>query len=127
MRVNARRFAAVYLEAALDAPESELDSIARRFVRLVTKYRSRRLLPKILTEVERRWNERHGIEAVRVTTARVVDRRIIEERLGREIELLTSVNPSLLAGAIIERGDERIDASVRGALERLGHALRRKE
>ena len=44
-------------------------------------------------------------------------------RFKREIELETSVDPELLGGVVVDTGDEVIDGSARGRLERLAHAL----
>lgn len=47
----------------------------------------------------------------------------LKRRFKREIELETSVDPELLGGVVVDTGDEVIDGSARGRLERLAHAL----
>lgn len=101
--------------------------MARRFVHALIRRRlAAAALPKILAMVERVWNERHGIVPVRMTTARAVDETLLRE-LASEAPLTTRIEPEILGGAIIERGDERIDGSVRTALARLRTELLIKE
>lgn len=47
----------------------------------------------------------------------------LEKRFGRKVHLTHGSDPSLLGGAQLSVGDERYDASVRGALARLQRSL----
>ncbi|WP_026959416.1 F0F1 ATP synthase subunit delta [Aliagarivorans taiwanensis] len=47
----------------------------------------------------------------------------LEQRLARKIELVCSVDPTLIAGVIIRAGDMVIDRSIRGQLRRLSDTL----
>ena len=47
----------------------------------------------------------------------------LKRRFGREVEIETAVDASLIGGAVIDAGDVVIDGSVRGKLERLQTAL----
>lgn len=47
----------------------------------------------------------------------------LSKRLSRQVSLNTSVDPSIMGGAIICAGDLVIDGSVRGQLDKLSHAL----
>jgi F-type H+-transporting ATPase subunit delta len=49
----------------------------------------------------------------------------LKKRLGKDVKLNVSVDPSLLGGAIIKAGDLVIDGSLRGKLERLSGVLTR--
>jgi F-type H+-transporting ATPase subunit delta len=49
----------------------------------------------------------------------------IERRAGRTIEATRRVDPSLIGGFVLEAGSLRVDASVRGRLERLRHEIKR--
>jgi F-type H+-transporting ATPase subunit delta len=52
---------------------------------------------------------------------RVVGR--IEEASGRKVQATRSVDPELIGGLVLQAGSMRLDASVRGRLERLRHEL----
>jgi F-type H+-transporting ATPase subunit delta len=47
----------------------------------------------------------------------------LAKRFGRQIELTSSIDESVIGGAIIDAGDTVIDGSVRGRLERLAQTL----
>lgn len=50
-------------------------------------------------------------------------RAALKRRFGREVELETAVDETLIGGAVIDAGDVVIDGSLRGKLSRLQSAL----
>jgi len=93
---------------------------------LVTRHRLA-LMPGILQEFERLEHEAQGVTEADVTVARPMsdsEARDVGEHLGRatggrKVNLVVHVDPSVLGGIVIRIGDQLIDASVRGRLERL--------
>jgi F-type H+-transporting ATPase subunit delta len=49
--------------------------------------------------------------------------RQIEKASGRPVDASRSVDPSLIGGIVLQAGSMRVDASVRGRLERLRRQL----
>jgi F-type H+-transporting ATPase subunit delta len=47
----------------------------------------------------------------------------IEKASGRKVRSTQKVNPDLIGGIVLQAGSMRLDASVRGRLERLRHEL----
>ena len=47
----------------------------------------------------------------------------LRKRFGRDVEIETAVDESLIGGAVIDAGDVVIDGSLKGKLERLQAAL----
>jgi len=47
----------------------------------------------------------------------------IEKAAGRKVEATQKVDPDLVGGIVLQAGSLRVDASVRGRLERLRHEL----
>jgi F-type H+-transporting ATPase subunit delta len=47
----------------------------------------------------------------------------IERASGRKVEATRSVDPNLIGGLVLQAGARRVDASVRGRLERLSRDL----
>ena len=47
----------------------------------------------------------------------------IEKASGRKVKATRSVDPDLIGGIVLQAGSMRVDASVRGRLERLRHDL----
>ena len=49
----------------------------------------------------------------------------IEDASGRKVQASRKVDPDLIGGLVLQAGSMRLDASVRGRLERLRHDLTR--
>jgi F-type H+-transporting ATPase subunit delta len=50
----------------------------------------------------------------------------IEKATGRTVEATRRVDPSLIGGLVLQADSLRVDASVRGRIERLRHELVRR-
>ena len=62
--------------------------------------------------------------ATALSASQVEDlRAALKRRFGREVELETAVDASLIGGAVIDAGDVVIDGSLKGKLARLQTAL----
>jgi len=88
----------------------ELDEIAREFERLMAR-EDRRLSVELTTARELSDDEAAAIL------------RQIEQAAGRKVEGTRTVDPGLVGGIVLQAGSLRVDASVRGRLERLRHEL----
>jgi len=116
-----------------DTVESVLggtDELVRNFLRLtIEKHRAgelreiHRAFERLVAELERRL-------AVELTTAyelsddealQIVEQ--IERASGRTVDASRSVDPDLIGGVVLQAGSMRVDASVRGRLERLRREL----
>ena len=89
---------------------SELEEILRELDVLVAA-EERRLTVELTTAYELSDDE----------AARIVGQ--IEEAAGRSVEATRKVDPDLIGGIVLQAGSMRVDASVRGRLERLRHDL----
>jgi F-type H+-transporting ATPase subunit delta len=87
-----------------------IEEIAREFERLVA-VEERRLNVALTTAYELSDDEAAQIVAQ------------IEEASGRRVEATRAVDPDLIGGLVLEAGSLRVDASVRGRLERLRREL----
>jgi F-type H+-transporting ATPase subunit delta len=114
----------------LEEVTSGADPIVRNFVRVVaSKGRAGQLRP-IAEELEAIVDREQGRLSVELTTAYELDDAEtaaivskIEEASGRTVEATRSVDPDLIGGLILQAGSLRVDASVRGRLDRLRREL----
>jgi F-type H+-transporting ATPase subunit delta len=88
----------------------EIGEIAREFERLVARA-ERRLAVELTTAYELSDDEANEVI------------RQIEHASGRKVEATRHVDPSLIGGLVLQAGSLRLDASVRGRLNRLRREL----
>jgi F-type H+-transporting ATPase subunit delta len=88
------------------------------------------LLPEMADQFDELKLESESTMRVKITSALALDeaqaaslQSSLKRRFKREIELDTHVDPALLAGVVIDTGEQVIDGSARGRLARLTSAL----
>ncbi len=91
----------------------EIEEIAQEFDRMVAA-EERRLNVELTTAYE--LSDEEAREIVKQ----------IEQSSGRTVEATRRVDPSLIGGLVLQADSLRVDASVRGRLERLRHELVRR-
>jgi F-type H+-transporting ATPase subunit delta len=132
------------LEAVLENPEIESrakagvleqilgdsDELIRNFVAIVVEKGRAGELRGIAAEFEVLVAEQARILDVEVTTASELSdadfKQIvadIEKRSGRTVQASRRVDPGLIGGIVLQAGSLRLDASVRGRLDRLRQEL----
>ncbi len=108
----------------------ELDTKGQNFMRLLAENKRLVLLPQISFLFENlKANQEKSVD-VKITTAFEISSDIskklaqaLKSRLQREIKLATSVDQTLIGGAVIRAGDTVIDNSVRGKLSKLAESM----
>jgi F-type H+-transporting ATPase subunit delta len=132
------------LQAVLENPEvdqevkaqilgdvlGEADDLTRNFLRLLAEKGRAAELDQIVREFDSLVAAEQQVLEVELTTAYELTeddfRSIvsqIEQASGRSVEANRSVDPDLIGGLVLQAGSMRLDASVRGRLERLRHEL----
>lgn len=109
---------------------NDADQLFRDFLALLAGNRRLALLPEIAGLYEESRAEAERIVKARVTSAAALPageldaiKIALKKRFGREVELETAIDESLIGGAVIDAGDVVIDGSLRGKLSRLQTAL----
>ena len=100
------------------------------FLALLADNRRLALLPEIAGLYEELRAEAERVVKAKVTSATEMPageletiKAALRKRFGREVEVETAVDDSLIGGALIDAGDVVIDGSLRGKLARLQAAL----
>jgi F-type H+-transporting ATPase subunit delta len=106
------------------------DELVVNFVRLIAEKGRADSLIGIVDEFDALVAEAARILDVELTTAHALSDaefgRIlakIEQASGRKVQATRSVDEDLIGGIVLQAGSMRLDASVRGRLERLRHDL----
>jgi F-type H+-transporting ATPase subunit delta len=106
------------------------DELVVNFVRLLAEKGRAGEIREVVADFEALAAAEQGILDVELTTAtelseqefdRILDR--IESASGRKVQATRKVDPDLIGGIVLQAGSMRLDASVRGRLERLRHDL----
>jgi F-type H+-transporting ATPase subunit delta len=132
------------LQAVLENPEvdqdvkaqilvdvlSDAEELTRNFLRLLAEKGRTAEIDQIVEEFDSLVAAEQRLLEVELTTAfELTDddfRSIvsqIEQASGRTVEASRSVDPALIGGLVLQAGSMRLDASIRGRLERLRHEL----
>jgi F-type H+-transporting ATPase subunit delta len=124
-QIDARTKAAVLQDLLGDADElvrnfllltaekgriGEIEEIAREFERLVAR-QERRIAVELTTAYELSDDEANELIGQ------------IEEASGRKVDATRHVDPALIGGLVLQAGSLRLDASVRGRINRLRREL----
>jgi len=101
-----------------------------RFLALLAENRRLAQLPEIAGLYEELKAEAERVVKATITSATELPageldtiRAALKKRFGREVELGTAIDASLIGGAVIDAGDVVIDGSLKGKLSRLQAAL----
>ena len=121
--INAERRAAL-LEEVLQ--RSGAGEKTRRFMLLLAEHKRLDLLVDIVESLPETWNERRGIVTFEVASVVPLTERQ-KDRLRRELEaaeerpasLVFTINPGIVGGLSVKKGNIVYDASVQGNLDRM--------
>ena len=115
--------------ATLLAPEGA-NELFGNFLGLLFENRRLPLLPEIAGLYDELRFEAERVVKAKVTSAVALPaaeletiKAALKKRFGRDVEVETAVDDSLIGGAVIAAGDVVIDGSIRGKLHRLDAAL----
>lgn len=110
--------------------QAQLGSPYGNFLALLAEHGRLALLPEVLAQFEQLRAEDERTLKVRVRTAVDMDETQVQRlqaalkaRFKRDIAIEQQLDTALIGGAVIDAGDEVIDASLRGKLKRMGSAL----
>jgi F-type H+-transporting ATPase subunit delta len=106
------------------------DEIVVNFLKLIAEKGRAGEIAEIVDDLDGLVAAEHRVLDVELTTAtkltdeefgRILGR--IEQASGRKVQAERKVDPDLIGGIVLQAGSMRLDASVRGRLERLRHTL----
>lgn len=124
-RVDASHLAALHMP-----PDTGADTLVAHFLDELAERGRIALLPEVFTLFDALKRESESILKVTVTSAMTLDtdqidklKASLKRRYQRDIDIDAKVDPALLAGVVIDTGDQVIDGSARGRLKRMASAL----
>jgi F-type H+-transporting ATPase subunit delta len=116
--------------ALLDQVLGDADELVRNFVRLLAEKGRSGEIHEIAREFEALVAREEGILDVELTTAVELSQQEFDDLVarvgrasGRKVRASRAVDPALVGGLVLQVGSRRLDASIRGRLERLRYEL----
>ena len=132
LAVDPRVARARFTQLFLDICDTALTKEGANFIRVLQENRRLHLLPDIVRLFEQRRADAEGrIEAQVISAFDITPEQLkkiaaaLKAKLGREVDVVSSVDAALVGGIIIRAGDLVIDGSVRGKLRALASHLNR--
>ncbi|MCA1978833.1 MAG: F0F1 ATP synthase subunit delta [Thiobacillus sp.] len=124
--VPADRVATLIVEVA----GADLGERGANFVRVLADNDRLTVLPEIASQFETLKAQAEGTLEATITSAQELTQAQIDDlvaglkaRFNRAVSVEVAVDPSLIGGAVISIGDQVIDGSVKGRLEKMAFAL----
>lgn len=131
--LSAERRKSLLLAATQIGKENKPTNSITKFIDLISTRRRSDLMPFIALSFLKRHDSLKGKTNARLSLAAPIDTQT-EQRIkalvaqhanSSNVQLVTSIDSSLEAGFILEYDDYRLDASLRGQLERLGRQFKK--
>jgi F-type H+-transporting ATPase subunit delta len=114
------------------ADKAGFNPLTRKFLGLLAENRRAAALPGVLTAFRRLYDKHRGVVAAEVTSAIKLTQaqlasvqKALVQALGREPEITTTVDPSILGGVKVRVGSRLFDSSLKTKLDQLKFALKR--
>lgn len=130
MKMTAASLARAFVETGRTLPEAEIPALADAAAHILIEqglFRDAHIFPRM---VEREWFKRDGAVQVKITTSgketsafKKEVGHAVEQALKRSCFVEEHADPSVLGGVLLQVGDERYDATLRGALSDLSAKL----
>ena len=113
------------------AKSLKLDATTANFLGVLAQNRRLNQLPAIIRAFRQLAAAHRGETTAEVTSAHPLDsdqvdalKQQLRTRVGREVAVDLSVDPSLLGGLVVKIGSQMIDSSIKTRLNSLAHAMK---
>lgn len=128
MRRSAKLYATTLTDALHAAPQDSWPRVLRMFLLELVRRSDMKLLPKILSQLERFEEKREGRTRVTVRSAHPIDRSLLESHIQRLFPNMEPIiheiqDPSLIGGVSFETRDRRFDLTLKRGLTNLRQTL----
>jgi len=131
MKITANQYARTLFELIDRKSSKEADEIIFNFTQIVKKNKQIKLMPRIIESFNNIWNEQNKIIEVQVTSSKELDelaKNKIESYVKKRYEIenvvmTRKIDKDIIEGLIVKIGDDLLDASAIGQLEKLSRIL----
>ncbi|MFA6131547.1 MAG: F0F1 ATP synthase subunit delta [Patescibacteria group bacterium] len=124
-KINAKKFARVLIDAVEDKSPSETEKIISEFIAYLSEKRLLAWWREISRSIENVWREKYGVANISVISAHPLSEKSRKalEKVAPGADIVETVDPELIGGAIVRIDDRIVDSSVLGSLNSLKQTL----
>lgn len=131
MRVSAKQYAQILYDLTDGKSKPEIEKTAFDFARYIYRNRKLKIAGKIIEQFASIHDKKKAIVEVEAATRKKLDdaevkkiKHFVKDKYGaKKVVLKNVVDEKIKGGIVLKVGDEVIDGSVRGKLERLKEML----
>lgn len=124
-KFNAKKFAGLLIEAVEGKTLNETEEIIAGFIVYLSQNRLLLWWREIARSIDSVWKQKYGLANVTVTSAHPLSEKSRQalEKVAAGADIVETVNPELIGGAVVRIDDRIIDGSILGALNSLKSSL----
>lgn len=123
MKIQPRQFARAYVSACEDKTPKQIEEITKLFLKNIRAARAWKLLPSIVSHIQKYGDERDEATPVIISFARALDAhttKAIIKKLGfKNARITEQILPEILGGFIARTTDNIYDGSIKTQLNQL--------
>ncbi|MFC1608995.1 ATP synthase F1 subunit delta [Patescibacteria group bacterium] len=127
MKTTARQYAQVLYDLTRDKSQDEVDAVVLNFAEKLKKDRKLKMFERIVEKFENIYNQENGVINVKVTSARELTEDQVEKVTefvkgkyeAKEVVVENVADADIIGGVVVKVGDDVIDSSVGGRIEKL--------
>ncbi|HAI73763.1 MAG TPA: ATP synthase F1 subunit delta [Candidatus Moranbacteria bacterium] len=131
MKITTRQYAKSLFELTSGKSEQEIKGVISNFIKFLQKNRQLKLAGKIIEKFGEIYNKKKGIVEAEIVSREKLNGELIvklddfikNKYSAKEVMLNNKIDEKIIGGVIIKIGDEVMDGSVGGQLNRLRKCL----
>ncbi len=123
MKLTSKQFTQAYLQSCVGKTPCDIEKITQQFLKAVRAARAWKLLPSIISNIQKIADEKEGITHLVITTAHEIEKGIskkIAEKVGfKKTRITEQIKPEIIGGFIARTENKIFDASIKTQLQQL--------
>lgn len=128
--INPKKYAIALYQLIKDADKAKSSEITRSFVSALIKNKDINKIDQIIDEFSEYYNQKENRLQITITTASEIKEQLegikakLKDNFGKDIELISKVDPNIIGGIILKYGDNVADGSIRRKVQLLAESLK---
>lgn len=117
-----RQYAKILFELTKEVSKEKMDIVINEFVDFLRREQVVSKFEYIVAEFERYAKEQDGVEFLEITSSTELSKKQVSDiakNFGEKHEISTKVEPSIVGGVIVKKGNIILDGSVKTQLEKM--------